>query len=65
LYALQKFILAKLDTSSGEVEKATIKSCIDYINNICDEYSAYRADEDNMVLFGGELELQDIKRSVC
>lgn len=66
LYVLRKFILAKIESAEGlPVEKSQIKSCIDYIKAISDEYTAFRAEEDNMVLFGGDLELHDIKRAVC
>lgn len=65
-YALQKFILAKIEGAEGlPVEKAQIKSFIDYIQSISGEYTAFRAEEDNMILFGGDLELMDIKRAVC
>jgi hypothetical protein len=37
---------------------------LDYIQRICEEYQEFRKTEDNLVLFGGELELADIKRSV-
>jgi len=35
---------------------------LDYIQKICDEYCEFRKQEEDLVLFGGELELQDIKR---
>jgi hypothetical protein len=60
-FALQKFILAKLDQQPDLTKKGVV-SYLDYIKAISDEYVAYRKQEDDMVLFGGELELQDIKR---
>lgn len=40
-----------------------IKNYLDYIQNVCDEYADFRKQEDDLVLFGGELELRDIRRA--
>ena len=63
LFALQKFVLAKLEQNTLST-KSEVKQYINYIEGISQDYSAFRQTEDNLVLFGGELELQDIKRQV-
>jgi hypothetical protein len=40
-----------------------IQKDLDYVNAICQEYKEFRKQEDNLILFGNELELNDIKRS--
>jgi len=40
-----------------------IQKDLDYVQAICQEYKEYRKQEDNLILFGGELELNDVKRS--
>ena len=47
-----------------EIEKEVIKPYLDYLKCISEEYTEFRKVEDDMVLFGGELELSDIKRCV-
>jgi hypothetical protein len=64
LYALRKFVLSKLDASEGSLEKARVAEYIDFVKKVCADYEEFRTAEDNMVLFGGELELNDIKRVV-
>jgi len=59
--ALQKFIMVKVEQSAN-MTKMEIKNFLDYVKNVCDEYADYRKQEDDLVLFGGELELQDIRR---
>jgi hypothetical protein len=42
--------------------KQQVKSYLDYIQAIYKEYAEFRTQEDNLVLFGSTLELEDIKR---
>lgn len=62
LYALKKFVLTKLEGCEEPIAKAQLVGFIDYIRKICEDYEEFRKTEDNLVLFGGELELNDIKR---
>ena len=34
-----------------------------FVKQISDEYTQYKAQEDNMLLFGGQLEIEDIKNA--
>ena len=61
LFALQKFVLSKMEHNSVS-SKGEVKEYIKYVDGICTDYQAFRQTEDNLVLFGDELELQDIKR---
>jgi len=47
---------------SPNLTKMQIKNFLDYVKNVCGEYVDFRKQEDDIVLFGGELEMQDIKR---
>lgn len=62
LYALRKFVISKLEATEEPLDKSHITGYIDYIKGICQDYQEFRKVEDNLVLFGGELELNDIKR---
>lgn len=61
--ALKRFVDQKLEIEK-KISKETVQPYLDYIQRICEEYQEFRKTEDNLVLFGGELELADIKRSV-
>lgn len=62
--ALKKYIVGKLTQNNVEdAPKSMIQKDLDYVNSICQEYKEFRKQEDNLVLFGSELELNDIKRS--
>ena len=60
---LKNFMIGKLKDDK-DTSKSDIRKYLDYIGNICNEYTEFRQKQDDMVLFGDELELADIKRSV-
>lgn len=60
---LQKFVLGKLEEDK-DASRSDIRKYLDYISNVCHEYTEFRKKQDDMVLFGDELELADIKRAV-
>ena len=61
--AMKKFIGDKMgDLAAESIQVSMIKEHVDYIQGIFDDYKDYREEEDNLILFGGNLELEDIKR---
>ena len=61
--ALQKFILQKMETNPT-FTRTQVQGFLAYIDRISQEYDEFRKIQDDLVLFGGELELNDIKRVV-
>ena len=59
--ALEKFIVSKLDKGQT-LKKTQVKMYLDYVKGICTEYKDFRQKEDDLILFGEQLVLDDIKR---
>lgn len=62
--ALQKFIVSKMENGFPNFTKSQVSQYLAYLKSISSDYKEFRAMQDDMVLFGGELELNDIRRAV-
>jgi hypothetical protein len=59
--AIQNFVVAKLEKDK-QTTLASIGQYIDYVNEILNEYASFVEVQENLILFGGETDLKDIKR---